>query len=38
VGYETARAAITAEYQQRFYTAHRAALKEWAAATTTGSG
>lgn len=31
VGYDVARAAITAEYQQRFYQAHRTALEAWLA-------
>ena len=29
VGYDDARDAVTAEYQDRFYQAHRAALEEW---------
>lgn len=31
VGYDVARAAVTAEYQQRFYQAHRTALEAWLA-------
>lgn len=33
VGYDAVRATVAAEYRERFYAAHEAALREWAAAS-----